>query len=154
MAEKSSFDRAIILVLDGVGIGAQPDADKYFQRGPDGKPVTDEGAATLQNLADKICEKNLNGLRLPTLGACGLGNVARLGGPSEVKYYRPNINGVPGIANPSCFYGKAAETSAAKDTVFLHWEMVGHVSRLEAKTYRSEERRVGKECRSRWSPYH
>src|SRR3989440_10088126 len=24
----------------------------------------------------------------------------------------------------------------------------------EAKEYRSEERRVGKECRSRWSPYH
>src|SRR3712207_6421385 len=23
-----------------------------------------------------------------------------------------------------------------------------------AETYRSEERRVGKECRSRWSPYH
>ena len=22
------------------------------------------------------------------------------------------------------------------------------------KSYRSEERRVGKECRSRWSPYH
>ena len=25
---------------------------------------------------------------------------------------------------------------------------------LEHKTTRSEERRVGKECRSRWSPYH
>ena len=25
---------------------------------------------------------------------------------------------------------------------------------LTAKTRRSEERRVGKECRSRWSPYH
>ena len=24
----------------------------------------------------------------------------------------------------------------------------------EIKQYRSEERRVGKECRSRWSPYH
>src|SRR3712207_7433869 len=24
----------------------------------------------------------------------------------------------------------------------------------DAKKYRSEERRVGKECRSRWSPYH
>ena len=24
----------------------------------------------------------------------------------------------------------------------------------EAETTRSEERRVGKECRSRWSPYH
>ena len=26
--------------------------------------------------------------------------------------------------------------------------------KLEAKINRSEERRVGKECRSRWSPYH
>ena len=25
---------------------------------------------------------------------------------------------------------------------------------LELGNYRSEERRVGKECRSRWSPYH
>src|SRR2546429_8242661 len=25
---------------------------------------------------------------------------------------------------------------------------------LEADSHRSEERRVGKECRSRWSPYH
>ena len=25
---------------------------------------------------------------------------------------------------------------------------------LEDISYRSEERRVGKECRSRWSPYH
>ena len=25
---------------------------------------------------------------------------------------------------------------------------------VEIYTYRSEERRVGKECRSRWSPYH
>ena len=25
---------------------------------------------------------------------------------------------------------------------------------LQAKKTRSEERRVGKECRSRWSPYH
>ena len=25
---------------------------------------------------------------------------------------------------------------------------------MEDRFYRSEERRVGKECRSRWSPYH
>ena len=25
---------------------------------------------------------------------------------------------------------------------------------LEGDSWRSEERRVGKECRSRWSPYH
>ena len=27
-------------------------------------------------------------------------------------------------------------------------------ARLYSIVYRSEERRVGKECRSRWSPYH
>ena len=30
----------------------------------------------------------------------------------------------------------------------------GKTTLLEAATTRSEERRVGKECRSRWSPYH
>src|SRR5471030_531619 len=33
-------------------------------------------------------------------------------------------------------------------------EGVGSVSRHPPMTGRSEERRVGKECRSRWSPYH
>src|SRR5260221_12943635 len=28
------------------------------------------------------------------------------------------------------------------------------VARMLARLHRSEERRVGKECRSRWSPYH
>ena len=30
----------------------------------------------------------------------------------------------------------------------------GTTHRLVAESSRSEERRVGKECRSRWSPYH
>ena len=29
-----------------------------------------------------------------------------------------------------------------------------HIDSFETETARSEERRVGKECRSRWSPYH
>src|SRR3712207_9064702 len=29
-----------------------------------------------------------------------------------------------------------------------------HQGKVEEKLLRSEERRVGKECRSRWSPYH
>src|SRR5260370_12994435 len=33
-------------------------------------------------------------------------------------------------------------------------ELPGIVSRLRLHGQRSEERRVGKECRSRWSPYH
>src|ERR1051326_5784755 len=31
---------------------------------------------------------------------------------------------------------------------------VSETYRLGVNSYRSEERRVGKECRSRWSPYH
>ena len=38
---------------------------------------------------------------------------------------------------------------AASDVLFVY--DVGHADLVDA---RSEERRVGKECRSRWSPYH
>ena len=33
-------------------------------------------------------------------------------------------------------------------------KQVVHQHRIVARGQRSEERRVGKECRSRWSPYH
>ena len=33
-------------------------------------------------------------------------------------------------------------------------ELDGECYNAEIKRWRSEERRVGKECRSRWSPYH
>ena len=32
--------------------------------------------------------------------------------------------------------------------------IIGNIEYRFYKAYRSEERRVGKECRSRWSPYH
>ena len=43
--------------------------------------------------------------------------------------------------------------------IFMHprtWEASGHVGAFNDPLIdnRSEERRVGKECRSRWSPYH
>ena len=34
------------------------------------------------------------------------------------------------------------------------WGPMGPMFNNEIKDKRSEERRVGKECRSRWSPYH
>ena len=33
-------------------------------------------------------------------------------------------------------------------------QFIPSVKGLDMKRMRSEERRVGKECRSRWSPYH
>ena len=43
-----------------------------------------------------------------------------------------------------------------KPSSYHIYYMVGELTGWDAsnKDFRSEERRVGKECRSRWSPYH
>src|SRR5207248_11612997 len=40
-----------------------------------------------------------------------------------------------------------------EDNTFVSWRFRFHDAQNH-QTERSEERRVGKECRSRWSPYH
>ena len=41
------------------------------------------------------------------------------------------------------------------DRILMEYDMANDLrSVVETKVQRSEERRVGKECRSRWSPYH
>ena len=63
----------------------------------------------------------------------------------EIKYYEPNLNrDTVSLAN-----GFDAVCVFVNDTV----DAVV-VDRLYEMGVRSEERRVGKECRSRWSPYH
>src|SRR5260221_3689292 len=50
---------------------------------------------------------------------------------------------------------KALEASREKVGLVGHGGAVGSVAfSPDGHTARSEERRVGKECRSRWSPYH
>ncbi|MBA3853254.1 MAG: phosphopentomutase [Gemmatimonas sp.] len=89
--------RAIILVLDGVGIGAAHDVVAYG----------DEGSDTLGNLARAV-----GGLQLPNLGAAGLGNIAPL-------------DGVPAVANPRGAWGLMEPRSAGKDSTTGHWEIAG-----------------------------
>jgi len=62
--------RAIIIVLDSVGIGQLPDAGEYG----------DNGADTLGN----IC-REMGGLSLPHLEQMGLGNIAHLEGVREMQ---------------------------------------------------------------------
>ena len=99
--------RAILLILDSVGIGAMPDAHEYG----------DEGSNTLANTA-----KATGGLNLPHMGAMGLGKIHE-------------IMGVDAPSKPSAAYGKAAEASVGKDTVTGHWEIAGCVLDTPLNTY-------------------
>src|SRR5699024_11747355 len=59
----SDLKRVFLIVLDSVGIGEAPDAEKY----------DDLGAHTLGNIA-----KTTNGLRMPHMGALGLSNIEKV----------------------------------------------------------------------------
>ena len=91
------FSLAIIIVLDGLGVGALPDAESYG----------DAGSNTLGNMA-----RALGGLSLPNLESLGLGNIGFFAGIAN----RPDCKGA---------YGRMAESSAGKDTTTGHWEMMG-----------------------------
>lgn len=99
--------RVVLIVLDGVGVGALPDAGEYG----------DEGADTLRNLA-----RVAGGLRLPMLAALGLGN---LGG----------IEGLGETPSPFASVGTMRELSKGKDTATGHWEMMGVVNETPFPTY-------------------
>jgi phosphopentomutase len=93
--------RAIVIVLDSVGIGELPDAAAYG----------DQGSDTLGHIADAVP------LSVPALRSLGLDRVARLGAaPSAVA--RPRFETA---------VGRMAEASAGKDSVTGHWEMMGVV---------------------------
>lgn len=91
--------KAVVIVLDSVGIGELPDAHLYG----------DEGSNTLVNIA-----KAVGGLNLPNLQKLGLGNIE-------------SIPGMPPVKNPEAAHGKMAEKSAGKDTTTGHWELMGVV---------------------------
>jgi phosphopentomutase len=94
--------RALLLVLDGVGIGPAPDAEAYG----------DVGSDTLGNVA-----RAQGGLHLPHLARLGLGNLAAL-------------PGVAPTSTPAAAVGVALPRSAGKDSTTGHWELAGvHLAR-------------------------
>ncbi len=94
--------RAIILVLDGVGIGEAPDAAAYG----------DVGSHTLGNLARAV-----GGLQVPQLERAGLGCIAPL-------------LGVAAVEAPTAAWGLLEPRSAGKDSTTGHWEIAGvHLDR-------------------------
>ncbi len=91
------LNRAIVIVLDSVGVGALPDAANFG----------DKGANTLVHVAE-----HMGGLYLPHLQQMGLGNII-------------SIKGVPPEPTPTAAHGIMIEASRSKDTMAGHWEMMG-----------------------------
>jgi phosphopentomutase len=89
--------RIVLIVLDSVGCGDAPDAEKYG----------DEGTNTLSHISQAV-----GGLRLPNLGSMGLGNLTE-------------IEGVPANKTTLGAYGRLTEVSKGKDTTTGHWELGG-----------------------------
>jgi len=89
--------RVFVIVLDGVGMGALPDADRYG----------DVGANTLLHVAEHAGK-----LLLPALEEYGLGNLLPM-------------PGVPPTLAPRGARARLMERSAGKDSTTGHWEMMG-----------------------------
>lgn len=90
------YKRVHLIVMDSVGIGEAPDAEKF----------NDVGSDTLGHIAQQV------GLNIPHLEELGLGNI------------RP-LKGVRHVADSVGYYTKLEEVSVGKDTMTGHWEIMG-----------------------------
>ena len=84
----------------------------------------------------------------------------RMGDP-ECQTLLPKLKTDLGLLMKSCIEGKLIDTNIEWfDDKSLCVVMCSkgypdkYKNNVELNLFRSEERRVGKECRSRWSPYH
>ena len=102
-----NINRVIWVILDSVGMGEMPDANKFGDR----------GSNTLGNIA-----KQFPTINLENLCKLGLGNIEGMIGYDKV-------------ANPIGCFARAAEISNGKDTTVGHWEMVGIHSKSPFPTY-------------------
>ncbi|WP_106745890.1 phosphopentomutase [Yoonia maritima] len=97
--------RAFLVVIDSVGIGGAPDADRFFNG-----DLPDTGANTVAHIAQTA------GLRVPVMDALGLGAAVKLASGEDA----------PGMgATPTGGWGAATEVSQGKDTPSGHWELSG-----------------------------
>jgi phosphopentomutase len=111
----SPYKRAIVIVLDSVGIGELPDAPAYG----------DEGSNTVGNIAKRVP------LKLPALRSLGLDRIASIGPAPDLDLIAirsaPDRHLVSTRSAPRAAIGRMAEASAGKDSVTGHWEMMGIV---------------------------
>ena len=100
--------RAIIMVIDSMGIGAMPDCEEF-------------GDIKKCNTLRNVCAFN-KGLDVPSLELLGLGNIQ-------------DFEGINKTATPIGQYGTLQEKSKGKDTTTGHWEIAGLVSEKPFATF-------------------
>ena len=102
--------RVFLVVMDSVGIGGAPDADKYFNG-----DVSDFGSNTVLHIAEHMQEKG-SPLNLPQLNALGLGSALY----HSVGIEHPNL-----LVDKAANWAVGKESSLGKDTPSGHWELAG-----------------------------
>ena len=102
----NNIKRVFLIVLDSVGIGELPDADKYG----------DKGSNTL-----KACY-NTGKLNIPNMQSIGIFNIDGIDFGNKCN-------------EPKGAYGRMAEASKGKDTTIGHWEISGIISEKPLPTY-------------------
>jgi len=105
--------RACLIVLDSLGVGGAPDAERFGDLGAD--TLGHIARACAQGLAD---DGRSGPLRMPVLASLGLGQAAALStGAVPAGLEAPSV--------PAARYGCATEVSRGKDTPSGHFEMTG-----------------------------
>jgi phosphopentomutase len=126
-SHQSPFGRAVVIVMDSVGIGELPDAPAYG----------DQGSNTVGNIHKQVP------LKIPTLRKLGLDRLVQIAVPEETGEHAKTAekaqkslgkdfsasSAVPAVSSGTSLgaYGRMAEASAGKDSVTGHWEMMGIV---------------------------
>lgn len=96
--------------MDSVGIGAAPDADKFFNHDVEThEAINDVNSDTIGHISE------IRGLDVPNLQKLGWGNIPR---ESPLKT-------VPKADKPAAYVTKLEEISKGKDTMTGHWEIMG-----------------------------
>lgn len=104
--------RAIVIVLDSLGMGQLPDADLYG----------DKGADTIGHIMDS------HELNIPNMCRLGFGNIDGVSSPQIA-------GGRLAVEEPEGVFGRLAEKSAGKDTITGHWEIAGIETKVPFRTY-------------------
>jgi len=114
------MSRAIVLVLDSLGIGEAEDADRFG----------DLGADTLGHVAEARSAKG--GLHIPNLARLGLNHAHRASTQAD-------ISGLQCPDEVEGSWGFAREQSTGKDTPSGHWEIAGVPVRFDFGYFREKE---------------